>query len=300
MSTRMTENGRTVPQLLDSLFKEAVSAMDAGDIDALELLLSRHPALVRERLESPGAWLRDRIGGALDGFFKSPWLLWFVAEDPVRNDHLPGNVAQVAGAIIRSARREAPDSVQEQIDYALYLAVCSPIGRDDGLQLKLLDALLDAGARTEGRGLVVQALICRNERAAEHLVSRGAGLDLAAALCLGRWDEINNLAAAASAHDRQVALSLAALNGKARAIELLLGLGVDVNAYAVSFYTHATPLHHAVDSGSLEAVKVLVEAGARLDTKDTAWNGTPLGWAEHEGRAEIAGYLRAKEASGQG
>jgi len=26
---------------------------------------------------------------------------------------------------------------------------------------------------------------------------------------------------------------------------------------------------------------VLVEAGANLSTRDTAWNGTPLGWAEH-------------------
>jgi hypothetical protein len=50
----------------------------------------------------------------------------------------------------------------------------------------------------------------------------------------------------------------------------------------------------------------LVEAGAELSTKDSAWNGTPLGWAEHyisEAKAddarkpypEIAAYLRAKE-----
>jgi peptide-methionine (S)-S-oxide reductase len=46
---------------------------------------------VRDRLESPGAWLRDKVGGALDGFFRQPYLLWFVAEDPVRNGKLPGN-----------------------------------------------------------------------------------------------------------------------------------------------------------------------------------------------------------------
>jgi hypothetical protein len=49
-------------------------------------------------------------------------------------------------------------------------------------------------------------------------------------------------------------------------------------------------------------VKVLVEAGAELGTKDRAWNGTPLEWAEHYIReakgdgagksyAEIAAYL---------
>jgi peptide-methionine (S)-S-oxide reductase len=61
--------------------------------------------------------------------------------------------------------------------------------------------------------------------------------------------------------------------------------------------------HHAVCSGCLEAVKVLVEAGASLTVKDQAWGATPLGWAEYYLRepqtkrsdnqyAEIADYLR--------
>ena len=44
-------------------------------------------------------------------------------------------------------------------------------------------------------------------------------------------------------------------------------------------------------SGSLEAVEVLVEAGAEMGTKDSAWGGTPLGWAEHylsEGQGNVA------------
>ncbi|HKV08430.1 MAG TPA: ankyrin repeat domain-containing protein, partial [Thermoanaerobaculia bacterium] len=66
-----------------------------------------------------------------------------------------------------------------------------------------------------------------------------------------------------------------------------------------------TALHHAVSSGSLDAVKVLVEAGAELGTKDRAWNGTPLDWAEHyidqakkedtgKSYPEIAAYLHEK------
>jgi peptide-methionine (S)-S-oxide reductase len=80
--------------------------------------------------------------------------------------------------------------------------------------------------------------------------------------------------------------------------------GIDVNAPSADLYSHGTPVHHAVGSGSLEAVKVLVEAGANLTTKDRAWGGTPLGWAEHylgegsgnrrgEQYAEIAAYLRS-------
>jgi peptide-methionine (S)-S-oxide reductase len=70
---------------LDALFREAVSAIDAGDVATLQRLIDAHPALVRDRLTSPGPWLGDTIGGALAGFFKQPYLLWFVAEDPVRN-----------------------------------------------------------------------------------------------------------------------------------------------------------------------------------------------------------------------
>ena len=78
---------------LGTHFRDAVSAIDAGDIVTLQRLVTAHPVLVREALASPGAWLRDTIGGALDGFFQRPYLLWFVAEDPVRNGKLPGNIA---------------------------------------------------------------------------------------------------------------------------------------------------------------------------------------------------------------
>ena len=71
-------------ELLDTLFREAVAAIDAGDVATLERLLAQHPRLVRDRLKSPGAWLRSQIGEALDGFFRRPYLLWFVTEDAVR------------------------------------------------------------------------------------------------------------------------------------------------------------------------------------------------------------------------
>lgn len=41
-------------------------------------------------------------------------------------------------------------------------------------------------------------------------------------------------------------------------------------------------------------VRLLVERGARLDIKDTIYEGTPLGWAVYGERAEIAEYLRAQ------
>ena len=288
---------------LDGLFQRAIAAIDAGDVSTLERLLEAHPELVRERLTAPGEWLRSQIGRALDGFFKDPYLLWFVTEDAVRTGQLSANVGAVARIIIDAARRTGVSDLQHQLDSTFHFAVCSPIGRDDGRQLELLDVLMDAGASTEGGP--VQAFICHNDAAARHLVARGARLTLPAALCLGMWNEAAVLAPQATAADRQVALGLAAFNGKAEALSRLLPLGVDLDAFTSGFYTHATPLHHAVWSGSLDAVKVLVEAGAKLTTRDKAEDATPLGWAEYaatlpaantQGKqfGEIASYLRER------
>jgi hypothetical protein len=287
----------------DAHFRDAVSAIDAGDIATLQRLVTANPALVRERLASPGAWLRDTVGSALDGFFQRPYLLWFVAEDPVRNGKLPANIAEVARAIIHAARHEAVSTLQEQLDYALTLVSWSWIARQSGVQIELIDVLVDAGAVTDGNPN--NALVNGNFAAAEHLVKRGAKLTLAAALCLGQWDDVDRLVTTASERQKQFSFVLSALNGKADALRRMIRVGVDLNAPSADLYSHGTPLHHAVCSGSLEAVEVLVEAGAELGTKDSAWGGTPLGWAEHylsEGQgnrpgkqyAEIAAYLHTR------
>jgi hypothetical protein len=286
---------------LDAGFRDAVAAIDAGDVAALERLLAAAPALVRERLASPGAWLRDRVGGALDGFFQRPYLLWFVAEDPVRNGTLPANIAAVARLIIDAARRESSTNLQEQLDYALTLVSWSWIARQQGVQLDLIDVLVDAGAALDGNQN--NALVNGNFAAAEHLVKRGAKLTLEVALCLGWWHDLDRLLPLSSDNEKQMAFVLAALHGKAQALGRMVQAGVDLNAPSAGLYAHATPLHHAVSSGSLEAVKVLVEAGARLNVADSAWGGTPTGWAHHyldEGQgkhpdrqyAEIAAYLQ--------
>ena len=286
---------------LDSLFRDAVSAIDAGNVAEIERLLTAHPELARERLQSPGGWLRDKVGGALDGFFQQPYLLWFVAEDPVRNGKLPRNIAQVTRTIIQAAKRDGSDSLREQLDYALQLVSWSWIAQQGGVQIELIDVLVDAGASADGNP--ENALVNGHAAAAEHLVARGATLTLATALCLGRWDDVRRLAQTTSARDKQFALILSALNGKADALRSIIALGVDLNAVSRDLYAHATALHHAVWSGSLDAVKVLVEAGADMNARDANHDGTPLDWAEYGQRgqagkehgkrfAEIAAYLR--------
>jgi peptide-methionine (S)-S-oxide reductase len=289
---------------VDALFQEAVSAIDAGDLASLARLLNEHPRLVRERLRAPGDWLRDTIGPALRNFFRDPYLLWFVAEDPKRNGTLPKNVRAVTRTIVQAAQREGVPTLQEQLDYALKLVAWSGVAADCGVQLDLIDELVDAGASPVG--VPDAALVNGHVEAAARLVERGAPLTLSSALGLKRLDEAEQLAKSATAREKQGAFVLAALNGNAEALKLMIDLGVDINDPSPDLYAHATPLHHAVCSGSLEAVKVLVEAGAGLHTKDKAEHATPLGWAEYyqgnvatEERvkryAAIAAYLRGRE-----
>lgn len=290
---------------LNTSFREAVAAIDAGNIESLEHLISANPALVRERLDTPGLWLRDKVGKALDGFFQRPYLLWFVAEDPVRNGTLPDNIAAVARTIIDAAKRDSAPNLQEQLDYALSLVSWSWIARERGVQLDLIDVLVDAGAELDLNQN--NALVNGNFAAAEHLVKRGARLTLAVALCLDRWNDVDRLLPTVNAKQKQFAFVLAALHGNTAALRRMIAAGVDLNAPA-ELYPHGTPLHHAVSSGSLDAVKVMVEAGANLNAVDTAWSGTPLGWAQHylnerggnqSGKqyTEIADYLRSRNGN---
>jgi peptide-methionine (S)-S-oxide reductase len=105
-----------------------------------------------------------------------------------------------------------------------------------------------------------------------------------------------------------IALTMAAFYGKPGMITYLLGIGANPNGYPennAGFHSHATPLHQAVASGSLETVKLLAEAGAKLNATDKIYNGTPLEWAMHmeadesaddrkQKFREIAGYLKER------
>src|SRR5262249_38102828 len=96
---------------------------------------------------------------------------------------------------------------------------------------------------------------------------------------------------------------LAALKGKADGLRKMLTSGLDPTTISPHTQSHGTALHHAVWSGSIDAVRALVEAGADLTRRDTIYGGTPLDWAEHalgeekdgsnaKRYAEIARFLR--------
>jgi len=71
-------------------------------------------------------------------------------------------------------------------------------------------------------------------------------------------------------------LLAAAVHGNVRATALLLAAGADprgVDGEGIS------PLHRAVQAGSISVADLLLDAGADVDLREKKWKGTPLGWA---------------------
>jgi peptide-methionine (S)-S-oxide reductase len=254
----------------EPLFREAVEAIDSGNIDLLRRLLEENPELVSKRLDAPD-----------EGYFAHPYLLWFVAGNPIRHEKLPGNIVAITALLIQFVKKFARESFQEQINYTLGLVATGSIPRESGVQIEWMDLLIDEGAIP---GNAHSALAHDNKEAARHLIKRGGELTFTAAVCLDQKDEISGLAKKATPEDKQIALMAAAFYGNAEMIRYILSLGVDVNKYldrSSGFHSHASALHQAVYSGSLESVKILVEAGADLAAKDRVYDGTPLGWAKY-------------------
>ena len=257
-------------EIKDPIFLKAVEAIDAGDQPLLESLLEQYPELVKQRLNYPE-----------DGYFKNPYLLWFVADNPIRMDKLPPNIANIAKLLVNSIRKNAPETFEEQINYALGLVATGRIPRECGVQNELMDVFIDAGAIPGGGN---GAIAHGNFEAARHLIGRGGKLSLAVAVCLDLQDDIDRLIKNASHEDLKVALIAASFFGKSNMIKCLLERGADPNGFpdrSQGFHSHATALHQAVYSGSLESVKMLVAAGANLQAADNIYGGSPIGWAIH-------------------
>jgi len=277
-------------------FESAVEAVIAGDLPTLERLLHENPDLARAR--------STRSHGAT--------LLHYVAANGVEEyrQKTPGNAVDVAKMLLDADAE--PDALAcmyggQHTTMSMLVSSCHPAKA--GVQVAVVETLLDFGAAVEPRGSgdwaspLMTALAFGYRDAAEALVRRGARADtLAAAAGLGHLDDARQLLAAAGSEDRHRALALAAQHGHVEIVRLLLDAGEDPSRYnPKGNHGHSTPLHQSAFGGHDLVVRLLVERGARLDIKDTAYQGTPLGWAEHGGRKEIAEYLReqgGRERSG--
>jgi hypothetical protein len=263
----------------DPTLRRAVELLDAGDVEALRAHLNNHPNLVHQHVLLEGG-----------NYFQNPTLLEFVAENPIRRGTLPPNIVEVAKAILDAGEKDD----QSTLDETLGLVCSGRVTRECGVQLALIDLLCDYGASPDCA--MLPALPHGEFDAVRALLRRGARMELPVAAALGRDEGALRGLSNASAEDRQRALALAAQFGHAKIVRLLLDAGEDPNRYnPVGFHSHSTPLHQAAAAGHDAVVRLLVQRGARLDVKDTLWQGTPAGWANHEGRTEIEKYLRARE-----
>jgi hypothetical protein len=87
----------------------------------------------------------------------------------------------------------------------------------------------------------------------------------------------------------------AAVLGRTSAVDLIAGLGFDVNAKARTdgpgTTEWETALHHTARAGNLALARRLVELGADPDVRDHRFGSTPLGWAQHFGQPELIAFL---------
>ena len=263
----------------DAAFRQAVDLLDEGDVDGLREHLASHPGLVHQRVAFEGG-----------NYFRDPTLLQFIAENPVRHDRLPANIAEVARTILDAGGR----TDRRDIDTTLALVCSGRVPRECGVQTPLIALLCDYGA--DPNGAMAPALAHGEFDAVAVLIRHGATIDLAAAAALGRLEDARHTLRTADPALRHRALALAAQFGHADIVRLLLDAGEDANRFNPSgTHSHSTPLHQAALAGYLDVVRLLVERGARLDIQDILYNGTPLDWAEHGGRSEVVAYLRARD-----
>jgi ankyrin repeat protein len=94
---------------------------------------------------------------------------------------------------------------------------------------------------------------------------------------------------------RPALITWAAACGRPAAVEILAGLGFDVNAKGrtdmPSDQPWQTALHKAAEDGNLELARTLLRLGADPGVRDHRFNSTPLGWARHFGHDPLVELL---------
>jgi ankyrin repeat protein len=102
---------------------------------------------------------------------------------------------------------------------------------------------------------------------------------------------------------RPALITWAAACGRPAAVEILAGLGFDVNARGrtdvPSDQPWQTALHKAAEDGNLELAQTLLRLGADPDLRDHRFDSTPLGWARYFGQQPLIDLLEPLTAPPQ-
>lgn len=264
------------PRIDNPDFRRAVRALSSGDLESLRHLLDDKPELVAMRAEEDGAF-----AGA---YFSHPYLLEFIAENPIRTGKLPPNVIPIARALIEAG---AP---AEAITKTLALVASGRIARESGRQESLIGLLLAHGADP---GPALDAAVSHSEwDAVETLIRHGTPVGINAAAALGRLDTLKTLLDRAPTAEALARAADAAIKGnRPDSIRMLLDAGLPATAKVPGHPFAPTLLHQAAWFNRETIAKLLLERGADPTTTDTQFNGTPAGWAKEAGNAALAQML---------
>jgi ankyrin repeat protein len=252
-----------------SQFELAADAVVNGDEITLQRLLREDPKLVRARSsrEHRATLLHYVSANGVEGYRQKS----------------PNNARRIAEILL-----DAGSDVHAEAD--VYGSGCTTLGLvatsappdKAGVQIPLLEVLLDHGARLDRRGLagrkhsVLFACIANGQsRAARFLADRGAPFDLTSAAVLGRLDLVSKLSQKARTAERIRAFVWACAYGTIEVVEFLLDNGVDIAGHDGD---GQTGLHWAVITGELPIVELLVERNAPLEARNM-YGGTVLGQA---------------------
>ena len=265
-------------------FESAVEAVVAGDESVLASLLREHPALVFAR--------STRAHRAT--------LLHYVAANGVEGyrQRTPPNAVAVAKLFIEGGAEVDADLDDGSEGRRIYpertgsttlgLAATSFHPAAAGVQIALLELLLEAGASVDGLpgGLNPVIAALRNGRgdAAEFLAGRGARLDLESAAGTGRIYRVKSFFSpdgklTSNATEKQMAFGFtwACEYGHKDVVDFLLRIGVSPLATPHG----ETGLHWASYGGHAKIVQTLLEWKVPLEIRDVRYRATPLKWALH-------------------
>jgi ankyrin repeat protein len=234
--------------LVDPLFEAAADAIVDGDAPALRSLLTGHPELARAR----------------SSYAHHATLLQHVTANGIeaaRQWQSPPNAVEIARLLI-----EAGSEVDATCDAyggstAMGLLVSSGHPAEAGVQVALIDALLDAGAAVDGvatiQGTPIEtALLFGYPAAAEALARRGARADdVLVAAGLGRVELVADLAQRPGAR-LDLAFRIASALGHTEAALAVLDHGADPTKQDNEGFTG---LHWAAFWGRTETVSALLD-----------------------------------------
>ncbi len=273
----------------------AITAIRRGDVDELKRRLADDPQLVATRLNGRT-------------------LLHILCDWPANMPRSSGSARALvaAGADVNSPLQREDDHPADTWAHnatPLHWAASS----NDATELcrTLIDLGADINAVTDDDGTtpLTNAMHFNIPGAADVLLKAGAKDSLIIAAGLGDLERVKSffnaddtLKAGAgdppfkNADARRIlaqAINFAAAHGHHHVIRHLAGRGAPLSEPDTFVKHFCTPLHRAALREDIPTMKLLLELGADPNATDPAFHATPLGWAEHNGCAKAAAFLKS-------